>query len=77
MPRRPAKVTQANIARAIRAAKNAGATAVTVDGHGIIRIALNAAPAEPTAAIEPAKDESESWTPSEALKRHLNSAESG
>jgi len=28
MPRRPAKVTQADIARAIRAAKEAGASAV-------------------------------------------------
>ena len=42
MPRRPAKVTQADIARAIRAAKEAGASAVTVDGGGVIRIALTA-----------------------------------
>jgi len=50
MPRRPAKVTQADIARAIRAAKEAGASEVTVDGEGVIRIALTAS----TAPIEPA-----------------------
>jgi hypothetical protein len=38
MPRRPAKVTQAEIARAVRAAKEAGASAVTIDGDGVIRI---------------------------------------
>jgi hypothetical protein len=72
MPRRPAKITQAEIARAIRAAKEAGASAVMVDGQGIIRIALtvSAAPIEPT-------DSNEAWTPSEALQRHLKSTESG
>ncbi|WP_283814269.1 hypothetical protein [Bradyrhizobium aeschynomenes] len=40
MPRRPAKVTQADIARAIRAAKEAGAAEVVVDTDGVIRIAL-------------------------------------
>ena len=40
MPRRPAKVTQADIARAIRAAKEAGASEVMVDGNGVIRIVL-------------------------------------
>jgi hypothetical protein len=39
MPRRPAKVTQADIARAIRAAKEAGASEVVVDGSQI-RISL-------------------------------------
>jgi hypothetical protein len=73
MPRRPAKVTQADIARAIRAAKAAGANAVTVDGQGIIRIALttSAESIEPTTVID------EIWTPSEALRRHLKSTESG
>jgi hypothetical protein len=37
MPRRPAKIIQADIARAIRAAKAAGAGEVTVDGEGVIR----------------------------------------
>jgi hypothetical protein len=50
MPRRPAKVTQADIARAIRAAKEAGASAITVDAEGVIRIALTA-DAAPTKAI--------------------------
>ena len=37
MPRRPAKVTQADIARAIHAAKEAGGNAVTIDGEGVAR----------------------------------------
>jgi len=73
MPRRPAKVTQADIARAIRAAKETGASEVTVDGDGVIRIALtaNAAP------IEFARDRDDAWVPSEALQRHLKGTESG
>jgi hypothetical protein len=67
MPRRPAKITQADIARAIRAAKNAGAEAVTVDSDGVIRIALQAhAPSAPSTS-EP----DQGWTPSEALQRYL------
>jgi hypothetical protein len=73
MPRRPAKVTQADIARAIRAAKEAGAREVTVDGNGVIRIALM----ESAASIQSATNLDEVWVPSEALKRHLNSTESG
>ena len=37
MPRRPAKIIQADIARVIRAAKAASAGEVTVDGEGVIR----------------------------------------
>jgi hypothetical protein len=73
MPRRPAKVTQADIARAIRAAKEAGASAVTVDSEGVIRIVLTAG----TAPIQPANDFDEIWTPSEALQRFLKRTESG
>jgi len=73
MPRRPAKVTQADIARAIRAAKEAGASAVTVDGEGVIRIVLTAS----AAPIRPPHDSGEIWTPSEALQRYLKSTESG
>jgi hypothetical protein len=73
MPRRPAKVTQAEIARAIRAAKEAGASAVMVDGEGIIRIALTAS----AAPIQPKSDSDEVWVPSEALQRYLKSTESG
>jgi hypothetical protein len=73
MPRRPAKVTQADIARAIRAAKEAGANAVAVDGQGNIRIELTAR-AAPT---EPASGPDEEWAPSAALKRHLKPTESG
>jgi hypothetical protein len=73
MPRRPAKVTQADIARAIRAAKQAGASEVTVDGEGVIRIALTAR----AGLIEPASDLDEVWVPSEALQRYLKRTESG
>jgi hypothetical protein len=72
MPRRPAKVTQADIARAIRAAKEAGANAVTIDGEGVIRITLvGAAPIKPTNGVD------QEWTPSDALQRFLNRTESG
>ena len=74
MPRRPAKITQADIARAIRAAKEAGASAVTVDGDGVIRIVLTASGAP---IIKPANDLDEVWTPSEALQRFLKRSESG
>jgi hypothetical protein len=73
MPRRPAKITQADIARAIRAAKAAGADAVTVDSDGVIRISL-LAKAPP---VEPASDLDQVWVPSEALQRYLKRAESG
>jgi hypothetical protein len=73
MPRRPAKVTQADIARAIRAAKETGASEVTVDREGVIRIALTAS----AAPIEPASDLDQVWVPSQALQRHLKSTESG
>jgi hypothetical protein len=73
MPRRPAKVTQADIARAIRAARQAGASAVVVDGDGAIRIALT----ESSAPIKPANDPGEIWVPSEALQRFLKRTESG
>jgi hypothetical protein len=72
MPRRPAKVTQADIARAIRAAKEAGASAVTVDTEGVIRIVLTAA-----TAIKSPNDLDEIWVPSEALQRYLKRTESG
>ncbi len=73
MPRRPAKVTQADIARAIRAAKQAGAKAVTVDGNGVIRIVLM----EGAASMQPATNLDEVWVPSEALQRYLKRTESG
>jgi hypothetical protein len=73
MPRRAAKVTQADIARAIRAAKDAGASEVTVDSNGVIRIALSTA--VPLAIAAPAANEG--WTPSETLRRYLKRTESG
>ena len=73
MPRRPAKVTQADIARAIRAAKEAGAGEVKVDENGVIHIALTAS----AAPMEQQESNDTAWTPSEALQRHLKSTESG
>lgn len=40
MPRRPAKVTQADIARSVRAAKQAGAGTVEVRPDGTIVISI-------------------------------------
>jgi len=51
MPRRPASVTQADISRAIRAAKESGAGEVTIDASGTIHIALEV---PPRAEIPPA-----------------------
>jgi hypothetical protein len=73
MPRRPAKVTQADIARAIRAAKDAGAREISVDSDGVIRIALVATAAPTAAAANP----DAVWSPSETLQRHLKRTESG
>ena len=73
MPRRPAKITQADIARVIRAAKEAGAGEVTVDGEGVIRIAL----APGAALIKPTNGHDQEWTPSEALQRFLKRTENG
>lgn len=73
MPRRPAKVTQADIARAIRAAKETGACEVTVDGDGVIRIALPTS----SAPIVSRNGLDETWAPSEALQRYLNGTGSG
>jgi hypothetical protein len=72
MPRRPAKVTQADIARAIRAAKETGAGEVTVDAEGVIRIALVVG-----AQIKSTNGHDQEWTPSEALQRFLKRTESG
>jgi hypothetical protein len=73
MPRRAAKVTQADIARAIRAAKEAGGSEVTVDGDGVIRIAL----ASSAVPIRTGNGIDEMWAPSEALQRYLKGTESG
>jgi hypothetical protein len=47
MPRRPAAFTQADVARAIRAAKQAGAESVEVRPDGTIVVLLKSAPATP------------------------------
>jgi hypothetical protein len=53
MPRRPASVTQADISRAIRAAKESGAGEVTIDSSGVIHIALTAVPPRGETATKP------------------------
>jgi hypothetical protein len=74
MPRRPAKVTQADIARAIRAAKETGAKGVTVDSDGVIHISLRT----PISAAAAASNlDEKSWTPSETLQRYTRHSESG
>jgi hypothetical protein len=47
MPRRPAIITQADVARAIRAAKQGGATAVEVRPDGTIIVHIAAPPIAP------------------------------
>jgi hypothetical protein len=53
MPRRPARVTQADIARAIRAAKESGAGEVSIDSSGVIHIALTTVPPGGDICTEP------------------------
>jgi hypothetical protein len=73
MPRRPAKITQADIARAIRAARNAGASEITVDSEGTIKIRLG-----PDSTIPGVlSDQEQAWAPSEALTRYLKAPDSG
>jgi hypothetical protein len=54
MPRRPATTTQANVARAIRAAKQAGAASVEVRPDGVILVHITAPPTAPTLDDNPA-----------------------
>lgn len=72
MPRRPAKVTQADIARALRAAKDAGANEVVVDTDGVIRIVLKGGTA---ACPAPTDSPDAEWVPSKALRRYIKAAE--
>jgi hypothetical protein len=58
MSRRLAKVTQADVARAIRAAKQAGATDITIrpDGSIVIGLSLTEIPARVEPELAPADD---------------------
>jgi hypothetical protein len=47
MPRRPAKILQSDVARAIRAARQSGAAGVEIRPDGAIRILLVAPPLAP------------------------------
>jgi hypothetical protein len=71
MPRRPAKVTQADIARAIRAAKETGAGEVMVDAYGQIHIAVSPMKLPPeirSTEDEQSEPETEKWEPSKPVK---------
>lgn len=54
MPRRPAAITQADVARAIRAARQAGAETVEVKPNGSILIHLS-----PQSPLSPANGEAQ------------------
>jgi hypothetical protein len=57
MSRTPARITQADVARAIRAAKQAGAGSVRILLDGTIQIDLTAASGEKTEkAVEPERE---------------------
>ena len=56
MPRRPAKITQADVARTIRAAKQAGAAGVEITAEGTIRVLLSAPEKPPQASNDDGPD---------------------
>jgi hypothetical protein len=56
MSRTPARFTQADVARTIRAAKQAGAGAVELRPDGTIRIILDSAGEKPEVRIEPEQE---------------------
>jgi len=53
MPRRPAAFTQADIARAIRAAKQAGAVSLEMRPDGTIVVLLKVSPTAPQEPVPP------------------------
>jgi hypothetical protein len=66
MPRRAAKITQGEIARVIRAAKEAGAAEVVIDGGGQICVVLS--PNVLAASTSPSQEDDDGpvWTMSHA-----------
>jgi hypothetical protein len=56
MSRTPAKFTQADIARATRAAMQAGAGAVRLMADGTIKIELQPSGDKPSEAVEPERE---------------------
>jgi hypothetical protein len=57
MPRRPARITQADVARAVRAAKQAGADHVEVRPDGTILVKLSPdSPSDRPAPLEPERE---------------------
>ena len=69
MPRRAAKITQGEVARVIRAAKEAGAAEVIIDGEGQIRVVLS--PNVLTASTLPSEedDDGPTWTMSSPVRK--------
>jgi hypothetical protein len=62
MPRRRAHLTQADVARAIRAAKQAGAAAVVVLPDGSIKILFDSPPLAPEQPLDNSAAADEDWT---------------
>jgi hypothetical protein len=76
MPRRAAKIAQGEIARVIRAAREAGAAEVIIDGEGQIHVMLP--PNVPAASTSPSEEDDDSpvWTMSvPARKQRWSSRE--
>jgi len=69
MPRCAARITQGEIARVIRAAREAGAAEVIIDGQGQIRVLLS--PNVPAASTSPCDEDDEGpvWTMSAPTKK--------
>jgi len=69
MPRRAATITQSEIARLVRAAREAGATEVIIDGEGQIRIVLS--PNVSAASTSPPDEDNEGtvWTMSAPTRK--------
>jgi hypothetical protein len=69
MPRRVAKITQGEIARVIRAAREAGAGEVIIDGLGQIRVVLSPKAAAASMSSSGENDEGPVWTMSAPARR--------
>jgi hypothetical protein len=71
MSRRPAAFTQAHVARAIRAAKQAGAESVEVRPDGTIIVSLKSAPLAPAAPDDPFTRREREYEQAKAARRGM------
>lgn len=62
MSRRAAKITRGEIARVIRAAKEAGAVEVIIDGEGQIRVVLSPNVPAASTSLSEEDDDGPVWT---------------